>query len=77
MNILPRKQKPTVTAPLTFDTGIRSLAAVGTEYAFTPNLAGHLEYQWVRNIGNANQIGVSGDASSVMASVVYRFGQED
>lgn len=60
-----------------FETGIRPLVAVGTEYAFTPALAGRLEYQWVSNVGNSNQIGVSADASSLTAGVVYRFGQHD
>ena len=32
-------------------------------------------YQWVHNVGNENQIGVSGDVSSVMAGISYRFGQ--
>ncbi|RJT25998.1 porin OmpA [Buttiauxella izardii] len=60
-----------------FETGIRPLAAVGTEYAFTKNWAGRLEYQWVSNVGNSNQIGFSSDVSSVSAGVVYRFGQHD
>ncbi|WP_310606627.1 porin OmpA [Buttiauxella brennerae] len=60
-----------------FETGVRPLAAVGTEYAFTKNWAGRLEYQWVSNVGNSNQIGVSSDVSSVSAGVVYRFGQHN
>lgn len=60
-----------------FETGVRPLAAVGTEYAFTPSLAGRLEYQWVSNVGNANQIGISADTSSVTAGLVYRFGQHE
>lgn len=60
-----------------FETGVRPLAAVGTEYAFNKNWAGRLEYQWVSNVGNVNQIGVSSDVSSVSAGVVYRFGQAD
>ncbi len=58
-----------------FDTGIRPVLAVGTEYAFNENWAGRLEYQWVSNVGNDNQIGVSSDISSVMAGISYRFGQ--
>lgn len=58
-----------------FETGVRPLAAVGTEYAFTPNWAGRLEYQWVSNVGNSNQIGISADNSSVSAGIVYRFNQ--
>lgn len=58
-----------------FDTGVRPLAAIGTEYAFSQNWAGRLEYQWVSNVGNSNQIGVSADVSSVTAGIVYRFGQ--
>lgn len=58
-----------------FDTGIRPVLAVGTEYAFNENWAGRLEYQWVSNVGNENQIGVSSDISSVMAGISYRFGQ--
>ncbi|CAM3675524.1 porin OmpA [Rahnella bruchi] len=60
-----------------FETGVRPLAAVGTEYAFNKNWAGRLEYQWVSNVGNSNQIGISSDVSSVSAGVVYRFGQHD
>ncbi|MCT4703285.1 porin OmpA [Enterobacteriaceae bacterium H20N1] len=60
-----------------FDTGVRPLAAVGTEYAFNKNWAGRVEYQWVSNVGNSNQIGVSSDVSSVSAGLVYRFGQHD
>ncbi|RPH28822.1 porin OmpA [Buttiauxella warmboldiae] len=60
-----------------FETGVRPLAALGTEYAFTKNWAGRLEYQWVSNVGNANQIGISSDVSSVSAGIVYRFGQHD
>ncbi|MBJ2064336.1 porin OmpA [Serratia odorifera] len=58
-----------------FETGVRPLAAVGTEYAFNDNWAGRVEYQWVSNVGNVNQIGVSADVSSLTAGVVYRFGQ--
>lgn len=60
-----------------FETGVRPLAAVGTEYAFNKSWAGRLEYQWVSNVGNANQIGVSSDLSSVTAGLSYRFGQYD
>ncbi|EKJ8220766.1 porin OmpA [Citrobacter sedlakii] len=60
-----------------FETGVRPLAAVGTEYAFNKSWAGRVEYQWVSNVGNANQIGVSSDVSSVTAGVTYRFGQHD
>lgn len=60
-----------------FETGVRPLAAVGTEYAFNKNWAGRLEYQWVSNVGNANQIGVSSDVSSVTAGLSYRFGQHE
>lgn len=58
-----------------FDTGVRPLVAVGTEYAFNQNLAGRLEYQWVSNVGNANQIGVSSDVSSLNVGLTYRFVQ--
>jgi OOP family OmpA-OmpF porin len=60
-----------------FETGVRPLAAVGTEYAFNKNWAGRMEYQWASNVGNANQIGVSSDISSVTAGLTYRFGQHD
>lgn len=60
-----------------FETGVRPLAAVGTEYAFNKNWAGRTEYQWVSNVGNVNQIGVSSDLSSVTAGLSYRFGQYD
>lgn len=59
----------------TFETGVRPLLAVGTEYAFTPSIAGRLEYQWVSNVGNENQIGMTADVSTVTAGIVYRFGQ--
>lgn len=58
-----------------FDTGIRPVLAVGSEYAFNDNWSGRLEYQWVSNVGNENQIGISSDISSVMAGISYRFGQ--
>nr|WP_287861052.1 outer membrane beta-barrel protein [Klebsiella sp.] len=58
-----------------FDTGVRPVVAIGTEYAFNDNWSGRLEYQWVNNVGNENQIGMSSDVSSVMAGVSYRFGQ--
>jgi len=58
-----------------FETGVRPLAAVGTEYEFNDNWAGRLEYQWVSNVGNSNQIGITSDVSTVTAGVVYRFGQ--
>lgn len=60
-----------------FDTGVRPVVAVGTEYAFNNNWAGRLEYQWVSNVGNENQIGATSDVSSVMAGLSYRFGQHD
>ncbi|MEZ2584562.1 porin OmpA [Kluyvera intermedia] len=60
-----------------FDTGVRPVVAVGTEYAFNKNWAGRVEYQWVSNVGNENQIGVSSDVSSVTAGLSYRFGQHD
>ncbi|MBW9461474.1 porin OmpA [Kluyvera sp. EC_51] len=60
-----------------FDTGVRPVVAVGTEYAFNKNWAGRLEYQWVSNVGNENQIGVSSDVHSVTAGLSYRFGQQD
>ncbi|MGU9866976.1 porin OmpA [Kluyvera ascorbata] len=60
-----------------FDTGVRPVVAVGTEYAFNKNWAGRLEYQWVSNVGNENQIGVSSDVHSVTAGLSYRFGQHD
>ncbi|SUW65700.1 Outer membrane protein II [Buttiauxella agrestis] len=58
-----------------FETGVRPLAAIGTEYEFNDNWAGRLEYQWVSNVGNSNQIGMSADINTVTAGVVYRFGQ--
>ena len=60
-----------------FDTGVRPVVAVGTEYAFNKNWAGRLEYQWVSNVGNENQIGVSSDVHSVTAGLSYRFGKHD
>ncbi|MCS2152839.1 porin OmpA [Scandinavium goeteborgense] len=60
-----------------FETGVRPVVAAGTEYAFTKNWAGRLEYQWVSNVGNSNQIGLSSDVHSVTAGIVYRFGQND
>lgn len=58
-----------------FETGVRPLAAVGTEYAFNKNWAGRLEYHWVSNVGNKNQIGISSSVSSVTAGLSYSFGQ--
>ena len=58
-----------------FDTGVRPVLAFGTEYAFNDRWSGRLEYQWVNNVGNENQIGVSSDVSSMMAGISYRFGQ--
>ena len=60
-----------------FETGMRPVVAAGTEYAFAKNWAARLEYQWVSNVGNANQIGLSSDVHSVTAGIVYRFGQHD
>ncbi|MFG6656109.1 porin OmpA [Scandinavium sp. M-37] len=60
-----------------FETGVRPVVAAGTEYAFNKNWAGRLEYQWVSNVGNSNQIGLSSDIHSVSAGIVYRFGQHD
>lgn len=60
-----------------FETGVRPLVAAGTEYAFSKNWAGRLEYQWVSNVGNSNQIGLSSDIHSLTAGIVYRFGQHD
>lgn len=60
-----------------FETGVRPLVAAGTEYAFTKDWAARLEYQWVSNVGNSNQIGLSSDIHSVTAGIVYRFGQND
>lgn len=57
-----------------FETGVRPLAAIGTEYEFNDNWAGRVEYQWVSNVGNSNQIGMTADVSTVTAGVVYRFG---
>ncbi|STR39643.1 outer membrane protein A [Klebsiella michiganensis] len=54
---------------------MRPVLAFGTEYAFNDRWSGRLEYQWVNNVGNENQIGVSSDVSSVMAGISYRFGQ--
>ena len=39
-----------------FDTGVRPVVAVGTEYAFNKNWAGRVEYQWVSNVGNETRL---------------------
>ena len=59
-----------------FDTGVRPVVAVGTEYAFNKNWAGRVEYQWVSNVGNETRL-----AYQVMLVplplVVISFGQHD
>lgn len=59
------------------------LLAVGAEYAFTPSLAGRLEYQWLQNAAKAKQKTVdnlavksySPSIGNLSAGLTYRFGQ--
>ncbi|NIG98030.1 MAG: porin OmpA [Serratia symbiotica] len=59
------------------DTGVSPLAAVGVEYALTKNLATHLDYQFVSNIGDAGTVGSRPDNTMLSLGVSYRFGQND
>ena len=59
------------------DTGVSPLAAVGVEYALTPNWATRLDYQWVNNIGDAQTVGTRPDNAMLSVGVSYRFGQDE
>ena len=59
------------------------ILGAGVEYAILPELAAHIEYQWLNNAGKVsqatlNRMGASDyrpDISSVSAGLSYRFGQ--
>ncbi|KQN56797.1 porin OmpA [Erwinia sp. E602] len=59
------------------DTGVSPLAAVGVEYALTPEWATRLDYQWTNNIGDAGTVGTRPDNALLSVGVSYRFGQEE
>ncbi|QIW14985.1 hypothetical protein A4G20_00670 [Pasteurellaceae bacterium RH1A] len=60
-----------------------ALFGAGVEYAITPALAAHVEWQWLNNVGKAGEptlskIGATDyrpDLQSVQAGITYRFGQ--
>lgn len=56
-------------------TGISPLFAGGVEYAITPAIATRLDYQWVPNLGNHEDLHVRPDNGLLSVGVAYRFGQ--
>lgn len=58
------------------DSGTSPLAALGLEYAITRDWATRLEYQWVGNMGDAEQVGAETDSGLLSLGVSYRFGQQ-
>lgn len=58
------------------DTGVSPLYAAGLEYAFTKQVAGRLDYQWISNIGSGSNVGTRPDNGSLSLGLAYRFGQE-
>lgn len=56
-------------------TGISPLFAAGVEYAITPAIATRLDYQWVPNLGNHDDLHVRPDNGLLSVGVAYRFGQ--
>ncbi|AHG18571.1 membrane protein [Chania multitudinisentens RB-25] len=59
------------------DTGVSPLAAIGLEYAVTPNWATRLDYQWTNNIGDKGTVGARPDNAMLSVGVSYRFGQDE
>lgn len=59
------------------------LLAAGVEYAFSPSVAGHLEYQWLQNaakgkdkiLNGLNKKSYSPSIGNLSAGLTYRFGQ--
>ncbi|EKT62054.1 porin OmpA [Providencia burhodogranariea] len=58
------------------DTGVSPVYALGVEYAITPNWATRLDYQWVSNIGDKDNLGVRPDNGMLSVGLAYRFNQE-
>ena len=56
------------------DTGISPLAALGTELAFNDDWAMRLEYQYVANIGEGGDSGITVDNGQTSLGLLYRFG---
>ncbi len=64
----------------THSTQVSPVFAGGLEYAFMPELALRVEYQWVNNVGKVKDVLVERvdyrpDIGSVTAGLSYRFGQ--
>lgn len=64
----------------THSTQVSPVFAGGLEYAFMPELALRVEYQWVNNVGklkdvDGNRVDYRPDIGSVTAGLSYRFGQ--
>nr|WP_314266854.1 porin OmpA [uncultured Moellerella sp.] len=58
------------------DTGVSPVYALGVEYAITPNWATRLDYQWVSQMGDKDNLGVRPDNGMLSVGVAYRFAQE-
>lgn len=58
------------------DTGVSPVYALGLEYAITPNWATRLDYQWVSQIGDKDNLGVRPDNGMLSVGLAYRFNQE-
>lgn len=56
------------------DTGISPLAALGTELAFNDDWAMRLEYQYISNIGEGGDSGITVDNGQTSLGLIYRFG---
>nr|AEC04329.1 outer membrane protein A [Pasteurella multocida] len=64
----------------THSTQVSPVFAGGLEYAFIPELALRVEYQWLNNVGklkdaNGERVDYRPDIGSVTAGLSYRFGQ--
>ncbi|MGC6406722.1 porin OmpA [Bisgaard Taxon 45] len=67
-------------APRAHSTQVSPIFAGGLEYAFIPELALRVEYQWVNNVGkpknsDGERFDYRPDIGSVTAGLSYRFGQ--
>lgn len=58
------------------DTGVSPVYALGVEYAITPNWATRLDYQWVSDLGDKDNLGVRPDNGMLSVGLAYRFNQE-
>lgn len=56
-------------------TGVSPLFAGGVEYAFTPDWAARVDYQYVPNIGKRSEVGIKPDNGLLSVGLSYRFGQ--